>query len=447
MEMDPREDVVAGWRWRLRDRLSRLQLTEPLRRRGASIVADDFAAMIAGLESDPARNLGQTRRSLAGEASLVAGGRAGREQAAQQNAVLCGWNELDEGYRRAGCHGGLYTVPAAMAECEAEDRSLADLLTAVIAGYEVAATVARHLAPEQARAVHPHSQLAPIGAAATIAWLRTSDSDAVLSAAEIAAATSPRGSYRLAREGVLARNLWAGAGASLGFLAADAAGVGIRADARELHDMTVDLEEDDPGWAVEDGYHKEFAACQYAHSAIEAAKLLAETFDTSRARKVAVEAHPLAMTLRESAPTTDLGGKFSVPHLVAAVLVTGRTGADVFGERFLHDSAVVRLRENVEMKPFLPLPPYPLDRPARVAVTLDDGSTHSAECLSARGGPDNPLSESQLFDKIEAITQHRAPLFAPTARQLIAGTIPVETPWRQLMNQMMSPCRHSEVGR
>ena len=437
MESSRTSDDRTEWRARLRERLAGLHLTESLRRRAASILVDDFAAMIAGVESGPAARLSRQRPSAIGEASLVGGGRATRERAAQLNAVLGGWNELDEGYRRAGCHGGLYTVPSAMAEAEAEGLSVDDVLTGIVAGYEVVATVARHLLPNLSQTIHPHSHLAPIGAASTITWLRTRDADAVIKSAEVAAALAPHGSYRLAREGVLARNLWAGTGASAGFLAADAAAAGILSDARVLSDLTLESSEGDERWAVEDGYHKAYAACQYAHAAIEAASLLAGTTDVAQIREVIVETHPFALTLSNTAPTTDLGCKFSVPHVVAAVLATGRTDADVFGESLLRDSAVMDLRTRVTLSPYTPLPAYPLDRPARVSLVLEDGSTRSAECLSARGGPDRPLSEHDLLAKIEAITAHRAPNFGAESRLLVTNAVPGDTPWGELMERML----------
>ncbi|TQJ30733.1 MmgE/PrpD family protein [Microbacterium sp. SLBN-146] len=430
-----------SWRASLRGRALGAASETRLAPYAARILVDDVAAMLSGADDPRASAFATASTSSGGEATIVSGGSDSRIVAAQKNGLLAGWDELDEGYRRAGCHGGLYTVPAAMAECEAEDRTLQDLLEAITVGYEVVATIARHIDPPRARAVHPHSYLSPIGAATTLVWLRTRDPAMVVKAVDVAATLAPRGDYRLAHDGILARNLWAAAGAGLGFLAADATLAGIDADTDALADMTTGARADDAAWAVEDGYHKVYAACQYTHSAIEAASALAspdaQHLDVARIAAIDVATHPLGIELGDAHPTTSLGGKFSLPHVVAATLVAGRTDPEVYSQSWISHPAVARLRSLVRIHSFEPLPPYPHDRPARVTLVFDDGRREAAECLSAIGEPGRPMSADQLVGKISQLTAHRAPEFSRIARQLIEGGIDSRTRWRPILSSLL----------
>ena len=69
----------------------------------------------------------------------------------------------------------------------------------------------------------------------------------------------------------------------------------------------------------------------------------------------------------------------------------------------LADAPLATLREKVALVPYENVPAWPNDRPARVTVMLDDGSTHLSECISARGGPDKPFGEDIIAAKINGI--------------------------------------------
>ena len=122
-----------------------------------------------------------------------------------------------------------------------------------------------------------------------------------------------------------------------------------------------------------------------------------------RVQRVAVETHPLGMTLDNREPATSLAAKFSIPHIAAAACLYGHAGAEAFAGAHLNDAPLATLREKVELVPFENVPAWPNDRPARVTVTLDDGSAHTGECISARGGPDKPFGQDVIQSKINGI--------------------------------------------
>jgi 2-methylcitrate dehydratase PrpD len=444
--------ALAGWRERLAALLADPLRTAEVRHRARLVLVDDLAAMIAGHRHAEVRAFADVTAGPSGEAALLRpGARAGRERAAAANAVAAAWDELDEGYRPATAHGGLYSVPAVLAEAEATGRSLEDVLAAVVVGYEAATGVARLFLAPKPPVLHPHATLSPIGAAAAVTWLRTGSAQAVLAAIDVAATSSMTGPFRHATVGAQVRNLWAGSGAVLGFLAADAVAAGLTSDPATLHDVFAvayghpvaeaelrygpDL--DRP--AILDGYHKLYAACQYTHAALEASAEIAGDgpVEPDQVEEIVVTTHPLALALDDRSPHTALGGKFSVPHVVATVLAHGRTDAAAFTAAGLDDARVAALRSRVRLELFEPLPAAPHDRPARVGVRLRDGSLREALCLSAVGGPDRPLVEEQVLAKAADLTAEVAPGFAEVGRRLVAGEIDGGTVWAELLAEML----------
>jgi len=438
-------------------------LSPSARERTVLVLADDMAATFSALD-EPQVALAQRRLRAAampdGAASLIAPGRPRLPvlQAAMGNGLAMGWNELDEGFRKAVCHAGLYVLPALLATAEAENASLRELLRALALGYEVVTRVARTWTFPAMR-IHPHALLAPVGAAAGVALLRRLPVEQIVSAVAGAATMGMAGPFDHALKGVLARNTWAPQAAVAGLNAVEWAQCGIGGRAASPHDvyavalgahadLAVLAPHADEGWAVESGYQKMNACCQYAHSTIEAIQALLANEPSlrggERVSAITVEAHPLAYALDDRAPRTTLGAKFSVPHAAAAALVHGNGGATAFDAASLDDARIARLRNATTLLPFPELRPWPDDRPSRVTLTTDDGTSFDALCWSAQGGPDRPFPAAALWDKVATLAAPHAPAFAPTMRRMAdaaasaSGDADLARPWRHWLDACFS---------
>jgi 2-methylcitrate dehydratase PrpD len=97
---------------------------------------------------------------------------------------------------------------------------------------------------------------------------------------------------------------------------------------------------------------------------------------------------------------------------VATTAINGSAGAGAFARASLSDPQVAALRSRIRLVPHEELKPWPKDRPARVEVTLTDGSRRAVSIESARGGPDDPFSEAELRGKIAALTGELYPAMA-----------------------------------
>ena len=433
----------------------KIPLPPAIQKRAALVLLDDIGAMVAAStepEVAAARKM-QTHQTGPHHATVFARGaaRVGVEDAAIMNGMAVAWAELDEGYRLAPCHAGAYILPALLADAEAQGASVADLLHTLAIAYEITGRFARAF-PFSAMTVHPHAAFATVGAAAGIGLSRGLDSTTFIRALAGAASMTPAGPYGHAIDGALIRNAWSAAGAWLGLRSVEWAQCGIGGipetpydvfstcfgtDARpqELNDRLGDI------WAIADGYHKIFACCQYAHSALEASLALHQRVGPNAADKIdriIVETHPRGLTLTGTDPETVLAAKFSMPHALAAVAVKKTGGKDAFANDTLTDPAIADLRHKVELRPYEPLAPWPNDRPGRVTWIMKDGSQQQAECANARGGADQPFDEATLLAKLE---DNCAAIF-PAMPRVLAGILNSDQslmamPWRDAVARMV----------
>jgi 2-methylcitrate dehydratase PrpD len=392
-------------------------LPEPVRRRAAIILSDDIGAMVAGsLESQVARareGLLRTSSSKV-EATVLAKGapRADRYAAASANGMAITWCELDEGFRNASCHGGAYTIPALLAEAEAQGRTVEEVLRALAVAYEVTTRFALAF-PFPVFNVHPHAAFAAIGGAAAASLARKQDAQTMLAAVTGGASMSFAGPFDTAVEGALVRNAWTAAGAWIGLRAADWAEAGIGGNDVTPYDVFVGAYKTNAKpdalvaglgdtWSVTNGYHKIFACCGYAHSAVEATLELLGRMQKKKEEiaEIVVESAPGGQALRNAEPETVLAAKFSMPHAIAATVQLGTAGARAFTQDKLEDAEISKLRKRVRLQPYPNIKPAPNDRPARVTMRFSDGAEISAVVESARGGADKPFDEPTLLSKL-----------------------------------------------
>ena len=397
-------------------------LPDEVRRRAALVLADNLAAVVAARDEPEVRPLHDQllNAGAAAEATVFRGGqsRTDRYSAAVANGAAADWCELDEGYRKAPCHGGLCVLPALWAEAEADAHTVRELLRALVIGYEVVTRFARGF-PFEDLTLHPHGTLPAIGAAAGVAAVRRRSPEAFLDAVAGASTMVVPGPFNHAVKGALVRNVWAGVGAWIGLRSVDWAGFGISGAASSPYDVFVGglgaearpdelTAEVGRSWGIADGYHKIYACCQYSHAAVEAQEaLLARRPDVEASRdieRIIVETHWRGLTLDNPRPATSLAAKFSLPHIMAAASHLGHAGAEAFSAATLDDPAIAALRDRVELRRYEPELPWPEDRPARVTWIPRTGEPLEAECKSARGGPDRPFAPSEILDKVREIT-------------------------------------------
>ena len=429
-------------------------LPEAVRARAALVLLDDLGAMVAASQEPEVTATRQraSAKSHAHEATVFGpqAVRLDRLQAATANGMAAAWCELDEGYRLAPCHAGAYVLPTLLAEAEARVLSSQQVLQLLAVGYEVTARFARAF-PFPAMTVHPHAAFATVGAVVASALAQGLDAPTFLRALTGACSMSFAGPYRHAVDGALVRNAWTAASPSIAALSVEWAQDGIGGIAETPYDVfstcfhtACDPDQLNTGlggvWAINDGYHKVFACCQYAHAMLEASLSLHEQLGASARTAIAsieIETHPRGLTLTGTQPDNVLAAQFSMPHAAAAVAVLATGGQAAFSAAALARDDIAALRDKVTLKPYQPLAPWPNDRPSRVTWIMKDGARHTAEKINARGGADQPFDEATLLGKLAENTASLFPAMAGVLTDLLHCRHGVDhLSWRDCVGRM-----------
>lgn len=135
--------------------------------------------------------------------------------------------EYDDAHGPSYSHPGSCVIPAALAIGEELGSSLEEVVTAMVAGYEVYTRIGLLAAPDLLqRGFHPHGTLSNFGAAAVAAKLRGFDAETTLHALAIAL-SHVSGTTEYTSTGGSIKRIHAGIGTRNGMAAADMAKAGI----------------------------------------------------------------------------------------------------------------------------------------------------------------------------------------------------------------------------
>ena len=98
--------------------------------------------------------------------------------------------------------------------------------------------------------------------------------------------------------------------------------------------------------------------------------------------------------------TTLMGARVSVPYCIAAAAVDGELTQRQFAAGRVHDTLIRQVLARTEVVPDAELNKlYPAKFPARVTITLDDGTKLTETVLLPKGDPGAPLSDDELEAK------------------------------------------------
>lgn len=385
--------------------------------RTKAVLADTIAVIGAGAQETEVKALiKQVVQPDGPRLSAVIGTDARTEpaKAGLINGTAGTFLELDEGNQFARGHPGIHVVPAALALAESRNLSGAQLLTAIVLGYEVAARIG--IACKIRMSMHPHGSWGTLGAAVAVGKLLDYDRNAMREMINVSSSLTLATSRRTMLEGGLVRNVYAGVSAYMGILAHQLVGAGFNgeqdglttvfgsvvSETFEPQEMTAELGR---RFEIMRNYFKRHACCRYNHATLDALQEIMATAPGGKihpqdVEDVEVNTYSLAAQLCDQQPTNTLAGKFSIPFAVATTLVHGHTGVPCFTQdAILNKSArdlaqKVKVMEDPELTAMMPG-----QRPSRVVLTLSDGTQLKAEAFVNKGDFEDPYSPAELQEK------------------------------------------------
>lgn len=331
-------------------------------------------------------------------------------------------------------HPSTVLVPAIVAEGEALGSSGRDLVTAYVAGYEVWAELIRRDANHHSKGWHPTAVFGALAAAAAGAVLRRLCAERAAAALAIAASHA---SGLAASFGTMTKPYQAGLAARNGLVAARLAAAGMTAarDALEsprgfLHAISPARPDCESPVKVGKEWYlpwqslcvKKYPSCYFTHRSFDTAvKMLAGR--GIRAEDIASVEVTMgtgqAVVLANHRPQTGLEAKFSEEFAMAAAVILGRMGIDVFTDAVVQRADIQAFFPKVKLIAVDEHDPRdPSHSPTeRVVIRLNNGAVlDSGEIVRIRGHAYDPMSREELWAKFAECTARTHS--EPQAREL-----------------------------
>lgn len=338
---------------------------------------------------------------------LFDGRRVSATHAALANAATIDSMDGHDGHRLVKGHAGAALLPAALAFLDRPGESHTyDLIAALAVGYEIALRAGLVL-HDTAADYHSSGAWNALGAAAVGARLLELDTATTWQALGIAEYSAPRAPMMRAIAHptmVKDSSAWgAQAGVAAALLAHDGF-TGAPAELLTTGDHWADL---GTSWHCLEQYFKPYPVCRWAHPAVQAAlELVAEhAVIPHQITGVRVTTFEEATRLSRHDPQTTEEAQYSLPFAVAAALADG----ELVPENVLHPDTnpdthrllnLVELTRSAEMSA-----EFPAVRRATVRIELRNGRTLSSDSTTAKGDPEEPLTDNELLTKFRNNTK------------------------------------------
>ena len=348
--------------------------------------------------------------------------------------------ELDDIHKESIVHAGSIATPVALGLAEARGKvSGRDLLTAIVAGYEIghrvgnAATMSLFF-----RGFHPQGTSGAFVAAATAA--RMLDLDAMQFQHALGIVGSQAGGLMAAQEGAMVKRFHSGRAAQSGVYAAQLASRGFTGilDALEApYGGYLSTYSDQPNpsrltaglgtiWETLNVGYKPHASVTSIHSALDALSELMKEHGLKAADIAKVETGLSPMTHVHCAWEYQAQGvtaaQMNLYYGMAVIALDGAAFTEQFREARLADPQVLDFiaRITAHVDPEIENLGAPFRHASRVKITTRDGRVFEKLSLHRRGSPENPLSAAEIVHKFRNVV---APCMTKAVAERIIGAV------------------------
>ena len=389
----------------------------------SQLVLDTLDNALAAAREDFGRAALDVAEELGGapESTLLGRrARVGVASAVLANATLAHGLDFDDTREDAIVHTGCVAVTTALAAAEATGADGRAMLEAAIAAVEVMCRVGLAVPGAlHARHFHPTSITSSFAAAAAAARLDRLTEDQLVHAFGICGSQAA-GVIEYLADGSWTKRLHPGWGAHAGVIAAHLARAGFTGPETVLegghglyaafaggHDAArLDGLLDSLGraWELGELTLKPYPCGSIAQPYMDCAARLRERVRPGeiaaiRCRTAAGPVPRLWEPLgAKPAPPNGYAAKFSLPYLLASVLVRGRAGLAEFTDEAVRDAEVLAVARDVTYELDATID-YPSQFVGDVEITLADGRVLRERQDRPRGGPDAPLTRAEVEAK------------------------------------------------
>jgi len=363
------------------------------------------------------------------EATILGfGSKSSARNAAFANGSLSEALELQDGYTKGGYHPCCGTISASLAISEWKNKTGGDLITAVLAGYEVGNRVSESIFPSHlSKGFQPTGTAGSVGAAAAAAKLLGLSQNELYNALGIAGFILPVSTGDNLWGGYNVKPIHGGAAAKTGIEAAMLASQGLKgaplegdvsigkgflrivSDEVQFDKLTQGLGKK---YTVHELYFKPYALCRCIHAPVEVALDLREKYGlrTEDIESVVVRTYDFAANVpgktRTSVDSDATRCQFSIPYGVAAALMHGEVGLEQMMGNTTRDTKVHDLASKVDVVHDPEMDKLrPANRPAAVEISLKDKRVVSGHVDFPKGDMRKPMTEVELIAKFSDLTR------------------------------------------
>jgi len=354
--------------------------------------------------------------------------------AALVNAAASHYVEQDDVHNGSVFHPAAVVIAPALAVAQSIGASGAQLLTAVVAGYEVGIRVGEFLGRSHYKTFHTTATAGTLAAAAAVGSLLKLTPQQMLHAFG-SAGTQSAGVWEFLRDAADSKQLHCAHAAASGLMSAYLAQDGFTGAAKVLEGaqgLGVGMSSDaDPAklidrlgtrWALAETSFKYHASCRHTHPAADALLQVMAQHKLAHGDVVRVTTHvhqgAIDVLGRVTVPATVHQGKFSMGTVLGLIAVHGRAGLGEFDRDFLAPE-VAAFRDKMTMELDAEVDSaYPARWIGKVSVQTRDGRTLQGRVDEPKGDPGNTLSRAEIEDKMQRLVHYGEGATADEAKAL-----------------------------
>ena len=346
--------------------------------------------------------------------------------AALGNGLYAHGLEFDDLHRKSILRPGSPIIPAALAAAEKVGASGKELITAIVAGYEVGIRIAEAMTPAHYQYWHTTGTVGTFAAAVAAGKVLKLNEDQLMYAIGHAG-TQAAGLMELhySPEGMISKPLHASKAAQNGLLSAMLAAGGytstktmLSGEKGFLHAFAPKAKMEKITEGIGSDYKimqisfRLYASTRHTHAGIDLALRLREKgIKPEDIELLRIQTYGVAADLvGEPFPENIYEAKFSLPFCVSTALVYGHVGLEDFTEERLHDPTLEELMShcNVEVDPVINAH-YPDKWAARLNVILRNGTVDHEHTDFPKGDPENIASREELETKFRRLSSQLLP--------------------------------------
>ncbi|MDX3905583.1 MAG: MmgE/PrpD family protein [Pigmentiphaga sp.] len=403
---------------------------EATRETAKRLLLDGIGCLLAGTRGEPGRLAADAHAAMAGNGRggsvnsggpatiVINGSHAMARDAAFVNGITLYSVGVNDIHKPSGSHPGGCVIPAVLATGEWQCSSGRDMLTAMIAGYDIMGRLGRAIIPSHRnRGFHPTGTFGAFGAAAAVARLLALDDWRTASALGIAGSQAA-GLKAFQSDGSLTMIFHAGRSAQNGVEAAVLAQQGFSGPHSVFEDrqgfLAATSDESRPDmltealgerFEVDATTFRPYYGCTLTITASGATAQIMQRRREANPEQIAritVRTHPIVEEeVGDDNPQTLLAARLSMQFNIALVVCRGDVLVGDVDDTLLHEPRLRKLLPLIQFETDDSMPRYG----SVITVQFKDGSTERAEMFDPKGDPQTPMSWDDIQTKFVKLVE------------------------------------------